>query len=162
MAQPRQFSWGLSALVSGVINFAINAPIGWFMVHAGSSLRVWGLPGVAPDIVITAYAIAFGTALVVTPQTQRQVERGQLLPPVLSQGWRRAFAGWPRSRLRRAINLGVLSVLLFAPLPLLVLWLSGVPELDRTAVTALKGGFSFVEGALVTPVIMAAATVAPE
>jgi hypothetical protein len=158
-SQPRPFSWGLTAFAAGVINVIINAPLGWFMVRDGVRLGVWTLPGVGPDLVGTAFGVAFGTALVVPWQIRKQLERGQLLPPPLAERWRRMFASWPRSTMLRAFNLGVWGVLLFAPLPLLALYALDVTSLDRVAVTLLKGGFAFIEGALVTPVIAAAATV---
>jgi hypothetical protein len=159
MSAPRPFSWGLTALGSGIINVLINAPIGWFMVPAGTQLGIWTVPGVAGDLVATAFGIAFGTALVVTWQTRNQVARGQLLAPQLAARWHDMFAGWPRSSWIRGFNLGVWCVLIFTPLPLLALYLLDVQPLDRMAVTLLKGSFSFVVGGLVTPVIAAAATV---
>lgn len=162
MAEPRPFSWGLTALVSGIINVVINAPLGWFMVREGVWLGIWTLPGVAADLMGTCFGIGFGTGLVVTPQIRKQVADGKLLPPLLAERWRAWFAGWPASRLVRSINLGVLSVLIFAPLPLLALYLLDVQPLDRLGFTMLKGSLAFVVGALVTPVIAAAATVEPE
>lgn len=162
MAEPRPFSWGLTAVVSGIINVVINAPLGWLLVQEGALLGIWTLPGVAADVVATTFGIAFGTGLVVTPQIRKQVAGGQLLPPVLAERWRTMFAGWPASLMVRAFNLGVLGVLIFAPLPLLALYVLDVQPLDRVGVTLLKSTLAFVEGALVTPVIAAAATVAPK
>ncbi|HMI93016.1 MAG TPA: hypothetical protein VK509_16710 [Polyangiales bacterium] len=156
---PRPFSWGVTAFGAGVINFIINAPLGWFMVREGTRLGIWTVPGVAADLVATAFGVAFGTALIVPSQIRKQVERGQLLPPPLAERWRKMFASWPSSTAIRAFNLGVWGVLLFAPLPLLALYLLDLQPLDRLTVTLLKGSFAFIEGALVTPVIAAAATV---
>ena len=162
MSQPQAFSWGATAFGAGVINTLINAPIGWAMVPEGGRLSVWTIPGVVPDLIITAYAIAFGTALIVTPQTRKQVASGKLLPPMLSDGMRAHFAAWPHSGFIRGIRLGMLSVGLFCPLPLLALYGLGVQEVDRMTETLLKGGFSFIAGAAITPFIAAAATVAPK
>jgi hypothetical protein len=159
MAEPRPFSWAASAIGAGVVNFVINAPIGWLIVPASGSLGVWTIPGVALDLMFTAYGVAFGTGLVVTPQTRKQVERGQLIPPALPDRLRNHFAGWPRTTLIRANNLGMLSVALFLPLPLLALYALHVQPLDRLSVTLLKGTFAFIVGAVVTPFIAAAATV---
>jgi hypothetical protein len=157
---PRPFSYPQIAISAGVINALINAPIGYAIVPAGQSLPLWGGPGVAADVVATAFGIAFGTALVVTPQIRRQVGQGKLTPPVLSEYWAKSYAGWPSGLVKRAINLGVLSVLLAAPLPIALLALSGVEGLDRTQMIWLKGVLGFVIGALETPPIAAAATVA--
>ena len=159
MAGPRQFSWLHSAFVSGVINLVLNAPFGWAIVKPGTMIPLWGAPGIALDMLLMAFGLAFGTALVVTPQTRRQLSRGQLLPPPLSANLHALLSRWPRSTFQRGVNLGVLSVLIFVPLPLLALWLFGVDGVDRATFTTLKGAFSFVEGAFVTPVIAVAAMV---
>ena len=159
MASPRQFSWLGSALVSGVINLVLNAPLGWAIVKPGATIPLWGAPGIALDMLLMAFGLAFGTALVVTPQTRRQLSRGQLLAPPLSANLHELLSRWPRSTFQRAVNLGVLSVLIFVPVPLLALWLFDVDGVDRAVFTALKGAFSFVEGALVTPIIAVAAMV---
>jgi hypothetical protein len=159
MSVARPFSWGLTAFGAGVINVIINAPLGWLLVREGTRLGIWTVPGVAADLVATAFGVAFGTALVVPSQIRKQVAGGQLLAPELPERWRSMFASWPRSTFIRAFNLGVWGVLLFAPLPLLALYLVDPPPFDRTSVTLLKGSFAFIEAALVTPVIAAAATV---
>jgi hypothetical protein len=159
MAEPRPFSWIATAIGAGIVNFVINAPIGWLIVPASARLGVWTVPGVALDLWFTAYGVAFGTGLVVTPQTRKQVASGQLLPPELPAPMRNHFARWPRNTLLRANNLGMLALAIFLPLPVLALYLFNVQPLDRLHVTLLKGTFAFVIGALATPIIAAAATV---
>jgi hypothetical protein len=159
MAEGRAFSWKGAALVGGIINLAINAPIGWAMVKEGETLGTWSAPGIALDLAITAFAIAFATGFLATPSTRKQVASGKLIPPKLSPYWRNGFQTWPSSIMHRSINLGILSSFIFLPLPFLVLWLFGIDEAGRVAVTCLKGGFAFVVGALVTPIVVLAATV---
>jgi hypothetical protein len=159
MSGPRTFSWLQSALGAGIINALINAPLGLVLVKPGARLALFGLPGVAADLTAMAFGISFGTALVVTLQTRGQVRRGRLSPPALSPRLRASLERWPSSLFRRAWNLGVISVLLFVPLPLLVLWATGVHDMDRLALTVFKGVFSFVAGGLVTPLVVVAATV---
>lgn len=157
--QPRPFSFWQFAIPAGIINTLINAPLGWALVPADAVLPTWGLPGVAFDLLATAFGIAFGTVLVVSPQIRGQVRAGKLARPVMRQKWHDDLARWPRNALQRAINVGVLTVIVFTPLPLLALALLGTPGLDRPGLTLLKGAFAFVAGALVTPVIAAAAAI---
>lgn len=159
MSEGRPFSWKATAVFGGIINAAINAPIGWAMVKEGQMLGTWSAPGIALDLAITAFAIAFATGFIATPQTRKQVKQGKLIAPKLSTYWRTGFQTWPTSVLHRSINLGILAEILFLPLPLLVLWIFGIDEAGRMAVTCLKGSFAFVVGALVTPVVVIAATV---
>ncbi len=159
MSGPRSFSFWQTALGAGVVNALINAPLALVLLKPGASLPLWGLPGLAADLVAMAFGISFGTAIVVTLQTRNRLRRGKLLPPAIPPRLRASLERWPRSLPRRAWNLGVISVLLFVPLPLLVLWASGVPGLERTSLGVLKGCFSFVQGGLVTPLVVVAALV---
>ena len=96
MSSPRPFSWLGTALAAGVINALINAPIGWGMLKPGVVLPLWGMPSIAGDFIIMAFGISFGTTLMVTPQTRKQLLRGSVLPPALSAGWSAAIGRWPR------------------------------------------------------------------
>jgi len=162
MAVARKFSLLQTALGAGVINAVLNAPLAFVFVREGAALPLFGLPGIAADLVGMAYGIAFGTGLVVTLQTRSALRRGRLLLPELSERVRASLERWPPSALRRGINLGVLSILFFVPLPLLALYVLGVHGLDRSALIWFKGSFSFVEGALVTPIVVIAAGVPTE
>jgi hypothetical protein len=157
--QPRRFSYLEIAISAAIINTLINAPLGWALVPADALLPTWGLPGVAFDLVATAFGIAAGTVLVVTPQIRRQRATGKLAAPVLSDYWREGFARWPSAALKRALNVAVLTVLVSTPLPLAALAVLGTEGLDRPGYTLLKGAFAFVVGGLVTPVIAAAAAI---
>lgn len=159
MSAPRPFSWLHSALPAGVINALINGAIGWFIVPEGTLLPTWELPGLGADVVATAFGISFGTGLAVTSLARAELRAGKVLAPPISPRWREGFARWPRSTFHRAVNLGVISVVLFAPLPLLALWAFDVESVTRAAAIAFKAAFSFVQGALVTPVIAVAAMV---
>lgn len=159
MTEPRPFSILLTAIFSGVINALINGAFGWFMLGPDKVWPLWGVPGIGVDTVAMAFGITFGTVLTVTPQTRAQLRAGKLLAAPISPHWRAAFGRWPRSTWRRSIVLGVLSALLFAPLPLVAFWAFGVDDAGRAALTSFKAAFGFVQGALVTPVIALAAMV---
>jgi hypothetical protein len=153
----RTFSWLGNALGAGVVNALLNAAFGWFFLPAGKTLPLLGVPGVFGDTLGMAYGISFGTVLVVTPQIQRDFRRGRLLPPPVSPYWQASLERWPRSIFRRSVQLGVFSILVFAPLPLLGLWALSPDGFGREAFALYKGAFAFVEGALVTPFIAVAA-----
>lgn len=142
--------------MAGVVNALINAGLGYLALPDGKHLPFFGLQSLSADFVAMAFGIAFGSGLVVTPLTRLELRAGKLLPPAVPPRWERALSNWPKSLLRRSLNLGVIGVLLFAPLPLLVLWAAGVEAVDRLTFTALKGGWAFVEGALITPPIAVA------
>lgn len=154
---PKTYDFRAQALGGAVVNAAINGGIGYALLAGGKSLPLWGLPSVAFDLAAMAFGIAFGTGLIVTAQLRALENKGHLRPPVLSEAVREGFAKWPDAIMHRAINLGVLGVICFAPLPLLGLWLFAPDGLDQAGLTWFKGTFGAVEGAVVTPIIGAAA-----
>lgn len=157
MREARPFSWLGSAVGAAVVNAALNAPLALLLVKPGGRLPMWGLPGVAGDVVAMAFGIGFGTGLVVTPQTRLLWKRGRVRPPEVPAQLRAMFNTWPNHLLHRSLNLGFISLILFAPIPLLALWLLGIQGLDRSTLLVLKGGFAAIEGAFVTPIIGAGA-----
>lgn len=159
MKPARPFSLFEFTLGPGVVNALINAPLGWFLLKPGAILPLWGIPCIAADVVAMSFGVAFGTALVVTPQVRKQYERGQLLMPQLSPRLRAIYFKWPDNLFHRSFNCGVLGVALFAPLPLLALWASGSAGFDHATFALFKGVFGFVEGAIVTPLIAAGALI---
>ena len=157
MQSPRAFSLFEFTLGPGIANALINAPLGWFLLKPGAILPLWGIPCIAADVVAMSFGVAFGTALVVTPQVRKRYERGQLRMPALSPRLRAIYFNWPENLFHRSFNCGLLGVALFAPLPLLALWGSGSRRLRHAAFALFKGVFGFVEGAIVTPLIAAGA-----
>jgi len=146
------FSVVQSAVVGAVINALLNGGIGWAVAPA-SGMPLWGAVSVGGDLIATAFGIAFGTALVVTPLQRAVARQGAMTLPPLPDFLRLGFPRWPSSVLRRSLNLGVLGVLLFAPLPLVGLWLVAPTGLSAPAFVAFKAAFASVEGAVVTPII---------
>ncbi len=154
-----------AALAGGLINAAINGALGWAMVPAGATLALWGLPGLALDVAAMCFGIAFGTGIGVTPILRSQAATGRVVAPPVSRFWRDGFANWPAGNLQRALNLGLLSTLVFAPPGLLLLWLGltglGLDGLEEAGTASFKAGFGLVHGAIVTPIIGLGALLGP-
>jgi hypothetical protein len=164
-ASARPFSLIPNMLLAGIVNAIINGGTGWLVLARHPQLSVWGFPGVALDTIAMAFGIGFGTALVVTPQTRSLLLKQRLATHPLSTRFRTSFEKWPRSILRRSLNVGVVGVIVFAPWVLLWLWAASIQVFDRSQFALLKGLFGFVEGALVTPLVVVAAmvdTLAPD
>src|SRR5258708_7606399 len=141
MGSARPLSVIGAAISGGIINFAINAGLDFLLMEPGTMLPIWGAPGVALDLMLTAFFIAFATSILTTLQTRRQIARGRVLAPSVSPGLRGQFNRWPQGLMRRSLGLGVLSLLTLAPLPVFVLWIRDVDVLDRMTMVALAGGF---------------------
>lgn len=149
-AQP--FSVAQSATVGALINALLNGLLGWAVVPE-TGMPLWGLTSVTTDLLAMSSGIAFGTALVVTPQLRGIGRRGAMTLPPLPPFLRDGFAKWPAHVLLRSVNLGALGVILFAPLPLAALAVLAPAGLSTDAFVAFKTAFAAVEGAVVTPII---------
>ncbi len=127
------------------------------MVPAQGLLPVWGVPGIALDLVATAFGSAVGMLVIMTPRIRRKIASGRLARPTLPGPVRNGFARWPHRKWPLAIGVGLLTVLIATPLPLASMALLGTPGLDRIGFMLLKGSFALAVGALLAPVVAAAA-----
>ncbi|MDH5671584.1 MAG: hypothetical protein OEZ06_05500 [Myxococcales bacterium] len=158
-AQP----YGLIGAAAGgaLINALINGGLAWLLFRPDQQLALWALPGTAFDVVAMCFGIAFGTGLVLTPQLRRQQRDGRVTAPALPPERLLPFSRWPAGVFHRAFNLGALSVLLFAPPTITLLWLAGLDAMGYAQLIAFKAAFGAVHGALVTPIIGVGALVEP-
>jgi hypothetical protein len=143
-----------SCLGAAVVNAALNAGLGWLATRGMTTFPVWRLPGVAADLAGTAFGVTFGTYIVMGFQVRREMARGRLSRLDLAPRVSAFLQRMPENRLRRAARLGLLSVPLFAAPVVAVLALAGVAVLGRSPFVVLKAGFSALEGAIVTPLIV--------
>src|SRR6185295_20415993 len=104
-----------------------------------AAFPLWKVPGVAPDLVATAFGVTFGTCLGAKLTLRWDIARGRVEPaPAASAPWHRRL---PEGVLMRSVWLGLWSVPIFAVPMLLGLWLTGLREMDRLAFILLKAGF---------------------
>jgi hypothetical protein len=141
------------------VNLLINGALGWLITRGLPEFPVWSVPGAAADLAATGFGVTFGTCIAARIGVRWDVGRGRIEPPSLSSelsGWYRRL---PENVFARSVWLGLISLPVFV-LPLLT-WLawSGMPALERTSFIWLKGGFSAVQAAIVTPPIVLAALV---
>jgi hypothetical protein len=144
-------------LGSAIVNAVINGGLGWATTRSLPSLLLWRVPGVAADIVGTAFGVTFGTCLGMAFQIRRDLKSGKIGPVRVGPGVAVLLARFPYGTLRRSVGLGVLSVPLFALPMVLALVVLGVGALERTPFIVLKACFAALEAALVTPFIALAA-----
>jgi hypothetical protein len=144
-------------LGSALVNAVINGGIGWATTRSLASLPLWRIPGVAADIVGTAFGVTFGTCLGMAFQIRRDLKSGKIGSVRVGPGVAVLLARFPYGTLRRSLGLGALSVPLFALPMVLALVVLGVGALERAPFIVLKACFAALEGALVTPFIALAA-----
>ena len=138
---------------SAFVNFAINAAIAWALFRGMERVPLWGDQSIMGDTIATSVILPFITSLIVTPLARRRV-RGGHLPPL---GWTRAshpVLRWlPRSTALRGLAVGLLGLLVLAPIAYGALAAAGVGSLGTRAFILFKAGYAATEGLLVTPVL---------
>jgi hypothetical protein len=142
---------------AALVNALLNGAIGWGLTRGLSDFPVWKAPGVAIDLVLTAFGITFGTCLVLPPQIKRDASRGRItlpdnLPPIVTG----LIARLPKGVLARSFLLGAVSVPLFVPPVLVGLAALEGAAMGRLPFVELKALFSAVQGGLVTPLVVLA------
>jgi hypothetical protein len=156
---PRHFQYLVlqSCLGAAVVNAAVNGGIAWAQTRALPMFEMWTVPGVALDLVATAFGVTFGTFIAMHLQVRRDVARGKITAPALSpeiEAWfARHTARLPAAFLPQGALLGLVSIPFCLPL-LAGLALCRIGHLDRASFIEIKAGFAALEGALVTPVIV--------
>ncbi len=138
---------------AAVVNFAINAALGWLAYRARPSLPLFGATSIATDTLATAFVLPLVTVLVATPLIRLGVARGKLPPldpPIASP---RGLPRRPRALLARGAVLGVASMLLVAAPFVAALALVGPQSVTPARMVWCKGGFAAVLAALVTPLV---------
>lgn len=151
--EQRRYIFVQSPIGSAVVNAILNGAIGWAMMRSQSEVAIWHAPGVAPDLVATAFGVAFGTCLGATLQTRFDVAKGKIVPPERLP-WAGVLGRFPNSLFARAVLFGLLALPIFLPPVLFALVGSGAAALSGAHFIGLKAGFSAVEGALVAPAIL--------
>ncbi len=154
-AQTRAYFISQTVIGAAIVNAVINGVIGWLAVLPLPTpvLGMWTQPGVAIDTVLTAFGVAFGTALVVTFTARKDMYLGKVAPEAPSGFLATLVERLPFSLLPRAIVLGVACVVLFVPPPLFYFARAGVEGLAHGPFIAFKALFSAVVGAAVTPLV---------
>jgi hypothetical protein len=154
----RRYLFVECSIGAAIINALLNAGLGWVGTRGLAVFPVWKIPGVAGDLLATAYGVSFGTCLAAAIQARVDIGRGRITPPTsLPERLAPVIAALPRGLLARAIALGIVSCLALGPFILLGLFLAGQAALPRGTFIAIKAAFSAVEGAVVTPIIVLAA-----
>ena len=141
---------------AGVSNAFFNGVIAWLLLRGGGQLTLAGERSYAVDILATAFILPFIVTLIVIPLARRKRDKGVLPAVTLDE------SHWLESRLRhfpaglgvRALCLGAIGLLLFAPLTLLPLWLIGVDSFTPLAFAVFKGAWAGVLAAALTPLML--------
>jgi hypothetical protein len=160
--EQRRYLFVQSVIGSAIVNGFINGVLGWAGTAGLAQFPMWKTPGVAADLVATAFGVTFGTTLGMRLQARLDTTRGKITPPspsTVPAGLWALVSRMPKGLWARAVVLGLVALPLFAP-PVLVLatrLAAGDGALPRNVFVSIKTVFSAVEGSIVTPVLLLAA-----
>lgn len=152
----RLYLIGQSCVGAAIVNAIINGAIGWGITCGMTTFPMWRSPGIAGDLVATAFGVTFGTCVCMAIQVPWDFGRGKITAVSLSPALAALLARFPRRTFYRGLVLGGLSVPVFALPIVAVLAVLGGGGMDRAPYIVLKAVMSAVEGAIVTPFIVLA------
>lgn len=140
-------------IVPVVINVVLNGVIAWVMFGDRSSVWVWGVDGLAGDVIATTLLLPALLCLIATPMARRQVRAGKV-PPLRWNRREHPLIDWlPRRTRTRALTLGAAATLTIAPTTLAILAAANIDALSVDAFLAFKALFAGVLATVVGPVV---------
>ena len=148
---------------AAVIDFLLNGIIAWAVFRGHEIVPLWGQPSIAGDTLGTTFLLPLLTCLIVTPLARGHVRGGKLS----ALGWTptsHPVLRWlPAGTFARAVVLGLICTLAFAPIALSVLGTT-LTAMMFWRFVAFKACFAAGLGAIVTPIIAlwAIATISPK
>jgi hypothetical protein len=129
-----------------VANLLINGVIAWLLFRNATHVPLFGQSSIAGDTIATAFLLPAITCLIVTPLARARVRCGKLAAAA-EAGSRRV----PRNMIVRAVMIGLIGLVLFAPVTLLLFRAAGIDALTPAHFIVFKAMFAAIEGTLVTP-----------
>ena len=133
--------------ISAIPNAVIGAAFVWLMFGGRDRIGLWGMDGLAFDLVPTVFMITLMTTVALTLLTRARMRKGAV--PRMT-----ARRRLPRLLPLRAVTLAAVTTLVVAPLSILLLWAIWTGPWSYGAVMAFKIVFCVALGFLVTPVVL--------
>jgi len=155
-AAHRRFLIRDAFVIAAVANAALNAFFAWAFTLGEESVPLIAVPlvegpSVITDTVGTFFVLTFLTTLAITTGVWHQMRAGHLTSLRHAPG---SFADrLPDTRLRRALRLGLLCMLVLGPVAVIVLAALDFGDLAIGEFVTYKAVFGVLLGALVTPLI---------
>ena len=155
-AAHRRFLVRDALVIAAIANAALNALLAWVFTLGEDSVPLIAVPlvegpSVITDTVGTFFVLTFLTTLAVTTGVWKEMRAGHLTRLRHAPG---SFAErLPDTRLRRALRLGLLCMLVLGPVAVIVLAALDYGDLAIGEFVTYKAIFGVLLGACVTPLI---------
>ncbi|HEY6560581.1 MAG TPA: hypothetical protein VI072_25030 [Polyangiaceae bacterium] len=150
----RLYVIGQNGVGAAFVNALLNGFLGWLVVRGLSSFAMWQVPGVAGDLLGTAFGVSFGTAIGASFAVRKDFEKKKIGLPRISPALANLIARFPRGTWKRSLWLGFVSVPIFGVPVLVVLAASGTEAMTPSSFIIVKATLAAVQAALVTPLIV--------
>lgn len=141
---------GVGSVIANVI---INGAIALLLFRGADRVPLWGQQSIAGDTIGTTFFLPFFTTLIVTPLARRALRAGQFEALEWGRDVPRGLRWLPAGTFARGIALGLLCLVIVAPLSVGALSALGVTEQSFWGFITFKVIFAAALGAPVTPLI---------
>ncbi len=161
-AEHRRWVLVNAVLIAALVNAVLNALIAWGSAANEDSIPLWAIPlvegpSVVTDVVGTFFILPFLTTLLITTTAWHELRTGKIAPLSVDRSSDRLLSRLPRTRVRRGAYFGLLSMLLFAPLAVVIVLAFDYGDIGVGEFVLFKAIFGVVLGLVVTPFIAVAA-----
>ena len=151
-----------AVLIAALANAVLNALIAWGSAASEDEIPLWAIPlvegpSVVTDMVGTFFILPFLTTLAITTTAWHELRTGKIAPLRVDRSSDPLLSRLPRTRVRRGAYFGLLSVLLFAPLAVVIVVALDYGDIGVGEFVLFKAIFGVVLGLVVTPFIAVAA-----
>lgn len=138
------------AAISIVPNALVSALFVWLLFRDADRIGLWGMQGIAFDLVPTTFMLTLMTTIGLTIVVRRRVRAGAARPAA-------GTTQLPRHPVLRGIVLGFAMLLLFVPASVLVLHLFGAGGWSFGEMLVFKIAYGVAVGVVATPIVVLAA-----
>lgn len=140
-------------LVQVALAIPVNALLGalfvWIVFGGQARVALWGVTGLAADLVPTTFMITLMTTIGLTLATRSALQAGKLHQTVPRR--------LPRSPIIRGLTFALVATFMLVPVTVLALWLIWSGDWRYTTVLWFKIAYVVLLGLMVTPVIVLSA-----
>jgi hypothetical protein len=151
-----------AVIIAAFLNGVLNTLIAWGSAAPEDEIPLWaapliGGPSTIVDTVGTLFILPFLTTLLVTTAAWHEMREGKLAPLLIDRNLDPLLARLPPRRARRGAYFGALTVVLLAPVSVVLLIAFDFGDISVGDFVLYKAIFGVLLGLVVTPPIAIAA-----
>lgn len=138
-------------ILAFIINYLVNAAIGYGAYFGVTTLPLWGLKSIVGDSIIMIFLLTIIVFFIVTLTTHKKVKNGHLE----GLNWRRTsnklLVKLPVNTFWRSLVMAIIFTIIFTPVVIAVLTLIGITEMTHTGFVIYKGLLAGLLAIVVAP-----------